>query len=70
MSAWVCSMTTTTSRGLYDDIAIDEAEDRETEVARQRHEFEDWFGTHMGADQHLRFRYVSWNSCTREPGQG
>ena len=34
-------------KGLYDEIAIDEAEDKEAEVAQQRHDFEDWYGSHM-----------------------
>ncbi len=34
-------------KGLYDDIAVEEAGDTEAEVVTQRHEFEDWFKTHI-----------------------
>jgi hypothetical protein len=34
-------------RELQDDFAIDAAEDRDAEIARQRHEFEDWFTKHL-----------------------
>jgi len=35
-------------QGLRDDIAIQEAGDSAAEAAEQRHQFEDWWETHMG----------------------